>query len=262
MSEATVLYEADAGVATLSLNRPDKLNAFNEDMHATLIEHIDRAEADDAIHAIVLTGNGRAFSAGQDLGDRVIGDGVPPDLGDTLERLYNPLVRRIRASELIVVAAVNGIAAGAAANIAFACDLVLAGRSASFLQAFAKIGLMPDCGGTWLLPRLVGETRAKALALLAPCIDAEQARAWGLVWAVFDDDKLLSEAKQMATTVASGAACANAAIKRAIQAAADQSLDAQLDFERDQQRRLGRTEDYQEGVSAFLEKRPARFKGR
>ena len=251
MSEPTVLEEVEAGVTVLTLNRPDKLNAFNEAMHARLIELIDKAEADGEINAVVLTGAGRAFSAGQDLGDRAMGDGGPPDLGETLDRLYNPLVRRIRSSDLIFVAAVNGIAAGAAANLALACDLVLAGRSASFMQAFAKIGLMPDCGGTWLLPRLVGETRAKALALLAPRIDAEKACEWGLIWAVHDDDALLTEAKKTAHTVARGAARANATIKKGIQAAAENTLGDQLDFERDRQRELGRTEDYREGSPPF-----------
>ena len=192
MTEASVLCAVADGVATITLNRPDKLNAFNEAMHGELARLLDRIEADPAVRALLLTGAGRAFCAGQDLGDRVMGEGdAPPDLGDTLERLYNPLVRRLRGLERPVVCAVNGVAAGAGANLALGCDIVLAARSAKFIQAFCKLGLVPDSGGTYLLPRLVGHARAMGLALLGEPLSAEQAAAWGLIWRVVDDAQLM-----------------------------------------------------------------------
>ena len=263
LSEPTVLYDHEGGVALVTLNRPKKLNAFTERMHAELAACLDRAQDDPAIRAMLITGNGRAFSAGQDLEDRVMGaESAPPDLGATLDRLYNPLVRRIRDLDMPVVCAVNGIAAGAAANIVLACDIVFAARSAVFIQAFTRIGLMPDAGGTWLLPRLVGEQRAKALTFLAETITAEQAAAWGLVWQVLDDKRLLEDAFVRTRELARGPTQAFAAIKKAFHAAPGNSLDQQLELEKLLQRKLGRTADYAEGVRAFLGKRAPQFEGR
>jgi len=262
MTDAPLRIETDQGVMRLTLNRPDKLNAFNAELGAALIDALDSAAAESVVRAVLLTGAGRAFCAGQDLGDRdprkMEG---PPDLGRTLESVYNPIARRIRALEKPIVCAVNGVAAGAGANLAFACDLVLAARSAKFIQAFAKIGLVPDSGGTWLLPRLVGEARAKALALTAEPINAQTAASWGLIWKALDDDALMPEAEALAARLAAGPTVGLGLTKRAIQAAAGQGLDAQLDLERDLQREAGRTPDYAEGVTAFLEKRKPAFRG-
>lgn len=263
MSGSLVLFASADGVAELTLNRPERLNAFTEAMHRELAAHLDRIEADPSLRAVLLTGAGRGFCAGQDLSERVMGEGdVPPDLGDTLERLYNPLVRRIRGLNRPVVCAVNGVAAGAGANLALACDIVLAARSAVFIQAFCRIGLIPDSGGTWFLPRLVGEARARALALLGESVPAEQAEAWGLIWKAVDDDRLLEEARSLARSLAAGPTRALSLIKQALASSWDNSLDAQLDLERDLQREAGRTADYREGVRAFLQKRPPRFEGR
>lgn len=263
MSGSLVLFERADGVAELTLNRPERLNAFTEAMHRELAAHLDRIEADPGVRAVLLTGAGRGFCAGQDLGDRTMGEGdAPPDLGDTLERLYNPLVRRIRALDRPVVCAVNGVAAGAGANIALACDIVLAARSAVFIQAFCRIGLVPDSGGTWFLPRLVGEARARALALLGEKVSAERAEAWGMIWRAVDDERLLDEARGLARQLASGPTRGLGSIKRALAASWANDLDAQLDLERDLQREAGRTADYREGVRAFMEKRPPRFEGR
>ena len=259
----TVLVSLEAGVLTLTLNRPDKLNSFNEAMHLALRAGFQRAADDPAVRAVLLTGSGRGFCAGQDLGDRdPRKSGGAPDLGATLETFYNPTLRLIRALEKPVVCAVNGVAAGAGANVAFACDIVLAARSAKFIQAFAKIGLVPDAGGSWSLARILGEPRAKALALLAEPLEAETAASWGLIWKAVDDVALLDEAKVIATRLAAGPTRGLGLTKRAIQAAATNSLDAQLDLERDLQREAGRTADYAEGVTAFLEKRKPGFTGR
>ena len=259
----TVLVMQEAGVLTLTLNRPDKLNSFNEAMHLALRAGFERATADPAVRAVLLTGSGRGFCAGQDLGDRdPRKGGAAPDLGVTLETFYNPTLRLIRALEKPVICAVNGVAAGAGANVAFACDIVLAARSARFIQAFAKIGLVPDAGGSWSLARILGEPRAKALALLAEPLDAETAASWGLIWKAVDDAALLDEARAIAARLAAGPTRGLGLTKRAIQAAATNSLDAQLDLERDLQREAGGTVDYAEGVTAFLEKRKAEFTGR
>ncbi len=258
----TVLVSLDAGVLTLTLNRPDKLNSFNEEMHRALRAGMERATSDPEVRAVLLTGAGRGFSAGQDLGDRdPRKGGGAPDLGATLETFYNPTLRLIRAIEKPVVCAVNGVAAGAGANIAFACDIVLAAKSAKFIQAFAKIGLVPDAGGSWSLARILGEPRAKALALLAEPLDAETAATWGLIWKAVDDAALQTEAGSIAKRLAAGPTRGLGLTKRAIQAAAVNSLDAQLDLERDLQREAGRTADYAEGVAAFLEKRKPEFRG-
>ncbi|WP_436637495.1 2-(1,2-epoxy-1,2-dihydrophenyl)acetyl-CoA isomerase PaaG [Microbaculum sp. FT89] len=259
----TIGVEKHAGYAVVTLNRPDKLNAFNAEMHRELRAALDELGADDDCRAILLTGAGRGFCAGQDLGDRDPSkmDG-PPDLGATLENFYNPLVRRIRALKKPVVCAVNGVAAGAGANIALACDIVLAAESARFIQAFARLGLVPDAGGTWQLPRLLGEARAKALALTAEPLPAAKAAEWGLIWKSVADDALMDEATSLVESLAKGPTVGYALTKQAIHAAASNDLDAHLDLERDLQREAGRTPDYAEGVAAFLEKRPAKFTGR
>ena len=259
----TVLSALADGVLTLTLNRPEKLNSFNEDMHRALREGVQRAHDDAAVRAVLLTGAGRGFCAGQDLGDRDPRKGGPaPDLGHTLETFYNPTLRLIRSLEKPVVCAVNGVAAGAGANIAFACDIVLAARSARFIQAFAKIGLIPDAGGTWQLSRILGEPRAKALALTAEPLPAEKAADWGLIWKAVDDADLVDQAQALAAQLAAGPTLGLGLTKRLIQEAATNSLDRQLDAERDAQAQAGRSADYAEGVTAFLEKRAARFTGR
>jgi 2-(1,2-epoxy-1,2-dihydrophenyl)acetyl-CoA isomerase len=261
--ESTVLLRVAEGTATITLNRPDKLNAFNEAMHGELAQALDRVEGDRAIRAVLLTGAGRGFCAGQDLGDRMVGEGGgPPDLGDTLDRLYNPLIRRICRLERPVVCAVNGVAAGAGANLALHCDIVLAARSAQFLEPFCRLGLVPDAGGTFILPRLVGSARARGLALLGEPLSAEQAEAWGLIWRVVDDGRLMDEATALARRLAAGATKGLGLIKRALLASVTNSLDAQLDLERDLQREAGLSEDYREGVAAFMAKRPPTFRGR
>lgn len=263
MSHTDAVSEAiNGGVLTLTLNRPDKLNAFNDAMHAALSAGIRRAHDDARVRAVLITGAGRAFCAGQDLGDRDPRKlDAPPDLGHTIETQYNPLIRAIRSLDKPVVCAVNGVAAGAGANLALACDIVLAARSARFIQAFSKIGLVPDSGGTWSLTRLLGEARAKALTLTGEPLDAETAAAWGLIWRAVDDDALMDEAQGLAARFAAGPTRGLGMTKQAIQAASTNSLDAQLDLERDLQRQAGRTSDYAEGVLAFFEKRDPEFTG-
>ncbi len=258
-----ILFQTQDGVATLTLNRPERLNAFNVAMHGEVRDALAGARDDTGVRAVVLTGAGRGFCAGQDLNDRAVAPGAArPDLGESIERHYKPLVLMLRAMPKPVIAAVNGVAAGAGANLALACDVVVAGRSANFVQAFCKLGLVPDSGGTWWLPRMIGAPRALGLALFGDRLPAAQAEAWGLIWKCVDDDQLEPVVHAMAATLAAGPTFGFARIKQAMQAAAGNSLEAQLDLERDFQRELGNSADYAEGVAAFIEKRAPRFLGR
>ncbi len=255
----TILVERRAGYRRITLNRPERLNALNIEMGEALVAALAAAEADPACRALMLTGMGRGFCAGQDLNEIV---DMPVAEIPALIDHYNPLIRRLAASPLPIVCAVNGVAAGAGANLALACDIVLAARSASFVQAFARIGLIPDCGGTWFLPRLVGIARARALALLAEPLPAETAADWGLIWRAIDDDRLLPEAEGLAERLAAGPTVAYGLMKRAFNAAASNDLARQLDLERDLQSEAAAAPDHAEGVRAFLEKRPASFAGK
>jgi 2-(1,2-epoxy-1,2-dihydrophenyl)acetyl-CoA isomerase len=252
----SILISLEAGVQTLTLNRPDKLNAFIPEMHQELRRALEQALDDAAIRAVLLTGAGRAFCAGQDLSTRKVDPGAAPiDLSVSLGSYYNPLVRRLRELPKPIVCAVNGVAAGAGANIALACDLVVAARSATFVQSFARLGLVPDSGGTYFLPRLVGPARAMGLALLAEPLAAEDAARWGLIWKVVDDAQLMPEAIALARKLAAGPTKGYGLIKRALHASPHNSLDAQLDLERDLQREAGFSEDYRKGVAEFLRKK-------
>jgi 2-(1,2-epoxy-1,2-dihydrophenyl)acetyl-CoA isomerase len=260
---SSILVSLEAGVLAVTLNRPEKLNAFNPEMHGLLRKALERALDEPGVRAVLLTGAGRAFCAGQDLSERDVKPGAAPtDLSVSIGSYYNPLVRRLRALPKPIVCAVNGVAAGAGANIAFACDLVLAARSASFVQAFAKIGLLPDSGGTYFLPRLAGTARAMGLSLLAEKLSAEDAERWGLIWKTIDDAQLMDEARALARRLADGPTRGYGLIKKALYASAGNSLESQLDLERDLQREAGFSEDYREGVSAFLQKREPEYKGK
>lgn len=263
MDYQSILFSVDEGVATITLNRPDKLNSFTDEMHGELRDAFKTIAKDETIRSVLITGAGRGFCAGQDLSHLASEEArAEQDLGETLDKNYNRLIRTIRSLPKPVVCAVNGVAAGAGANLALACDIVLAARSASFIQAFCKIGLIPDAGGTWTLPRLVGSARALALAMLGDKISAEQAHDWGMIWKAFDDETLMPEAQGMALHLATQPTQALALIKRAFNASTSNTLDQQLDLERDLQTIAGRTSDYHEGVDAFLNKRPAEFSGK
>lgn len=260
MSEQTIIVEERDGIARLTLNRPDRLNSFTAAMHKELREALDRVAA--TARVIVLTGAGRGFCAGQDLNDRAVAPGQAVDLGETVEQCWNPLVRRLASLDQPVIARVHGVAAGAGANIALACDLVVAGRSARFIQSFANLGLIPDSGGSWHLPRLVGQARALGLALTAEALPAEKAAEWGLIWKCVEDEALDSEVDALASKLAGLPPLGLAAIKKIIRSSGERTLDQELDLQASEMRRLGFTEDYREGVAAFLEKRPAVYLGR
>jgi 2-(1,2-epoxy-1,2-dihydrophenyl)acetyl-CoA isomerase len=261
MPYETIIFDVERGIARLTLNRPDKLNSFTAAMHGEVRHALGQLTAKSA-RVLVLTGAGRGFCAGQDLSDRAVAPGTQRvDLGESIEKNYNPLVRTLHELPMPVIAAVNGVAAGAGANIALACDLVIAARSASFLQAFSKLGLIPDSGGTWTLPKLVGNARALGLTLLGNKLSAEAAAAWGMIWQVVDDAELAATVDALAQQFAAAPTRGLAATKAAIRGSWQRSFAEQLDVERDVQRELGRSADYAEGVAAFTAKRVPQFTG-
>lgn len=261
--DAFILCAVEQGVMTLTLNRPDRLNSFNDVMHQQLAECLKQAERDDSVRCLLITGAGRGFCAGQDLNDRNVDPlGNAPDLGMSVENFYNTLVRRLAALPKPVIAAVNGVAAGAGATLALGCDMVIAARSVNFIMAFSKLGLIPDCGGTWFLPRVAGRARALGLALMGDKLSAEQALQWGMIWQVVDDEQLADTALTLARHLAAQPTYGLGLIKQAMLAAETNTLDEQLTLERDYQRLAGRSPDYREGVSAFLAKRPPQFSGK
>jgi 2-(1,2-epoxy-1,2-dihydrophenyl)acetyl-CoA isomerase len=262
MTYECIRFTVDAGIARLTFNRPDKLNSFNAAMHAEIRAALARVQPEGA-RVLVISGADRGFCAGQDLGDRAVAPGGKgADLGESIERNYAPLVLALRALPLPVIAAVNGVAAGAGANVALACDLVIAARSASFVQAFSRLGLVPDSGGTWLLPRLVGNARAIGLTFLGDKLSAQQAAEWGLIWRCVEDAELSAAVDALAAQLAAAPTLGLARTKQAIYGGWQRSLAEQLDVERDMQRELGWSRDYAEGVAAFTEKRVPRFLGR
>src|SRR5688500_8154781 len=259
MAYETIEFGVDTGIARLTLNRPDRLNSFTVEMHEEVADAL--ADVGDA-RVLVLSGAGRGFCAGQDLGDRAVAPGQAVDLGESVERRYNPLVRRLTSLPMPVIARVNGVAAGAGANVALACDVVIAAKSAKFIQSFANIGLIPDSGGTWVLPRLVGQARALGLALTAEPLPAERAAEWGLIWKAVDDDKLDEEVDTLAARFAEAPTKGLGRIRKMIRESWGHSLNEELDLQRDAMRELGFGEDYREGVAAFMEKRKPNFTGK
>jgi 2-(1,2-epoxy-1,2-dihydrophenyl)acetyl-CoA isomerase len=262
VSYECIVFEVKDGVARLTLNRPERLNSFNTQMHGEVRAALAAIPGSGA-RVLLIGGAGRGFCAGQDLNDRAVAPGgAAPDLADSIEKHYKPLVLALRALPMPVIAAVNGVAAGAGANIALACDLVVAARSASFVQAFSKLGLVPDSGGTWFLPRLVGTARALGLTLLGDKLSAEQAASWGLIWRCVEDAELADVVEALARQFAAAPTRGLARTKQAIYEGWGRSLAQQLDIERDYQGELGRTADYAEGVAAFGAKRVPNFTGR
>lgn len=262
MPYETILFEVADGIARLTLNRPDRLNSFTTVMHEEVAAALAIVDQDAAVRTLVVTGAGRGFCAGQDLSDRAVAPGgAPVDLGDSIDRYYGPLIQRLTSLDKPVICAVNGVAAGAGANIALACDIVFAARSAKFIQSFANIGLIPDSGGTWVLPRLVGQARALGLTMTGEPLSAERAESWGLIWKCVDDEALADTVTALATRFATGPTRGLAATKHAIRASSLKSLEDELLVERDLMRELGTSADYQEGVAAFMGKRPPVFTG-
>jgi 2-(1,2-epoxy-1,2-dihydrophenyl)acetyl-CoA isomerase len=262
MSYESIQFTIDSGVAVLTLNRPDKLNSFTQAMHLEVRDALARLQADRSVRVLVLTGAGRGFCAGQDLSDRAVEPGsLGVDLGESVEKFYAPLVLTLRSLPMPVICAVNGVAAGAGANLALACDIVLAAKSASFIEAFCKLGLIPDTGGTWHLPRLVGMARATGLAMLGEKLSADKAEQWGLIWRAVPDETLMDEAMAMARHFATAPTMGLAFTKKALQASYANTLPDQLQLEAGMMRELGHSHDYREGVAAFMAKRPANFKG-
>jgi 2-(1,2-epoxy-1,2-dihydrophenyl)acetyl-CoA isomerase len=262
MTYESIEFKIENGIALLTLKRPDRLNSFTQAMHLEVRHALDKLQADKSVRVLVLTGAGRGFCAGQDLNDRAVEPGAPGvDLGESVEKFYAPLVRTIKNLPLPVICAVNGVAAGAGANLALACDIVLAAKSASFIEAFCKLGLIPDTGGTWHLPRLIGPARAAGLAMLGEKLSAEKAEEWGLIWRCVPDAALMDETMAMAEHFASAATRGLAFTKKALQASYANTLPEQLKLEGEMMRELGYSHDYREGVAAFIAKRPAHFKG-
>ena len=263
MAFETILFSIESGAARLTLNRPERLNSFTVKMHEEIAEALISIEAEPSVRTLLITGAGRGFCAGQDLSDRAVApDGAPPDLGESVEKRYNPLIRRLTNLPMPVICAVNGVAAGAGASLAFASDIVIAAKSAKFIMSFANIGLVPDSGSSWALPRLAGQARALGLALTGDPLPAETAAEWGIIWRCVDDDKLAGDADAMIARFANAPTRGLAETKKLIRTAFTRPLNDQLDLERDRMRELGRSDDYREGVDAFLNKRKPQFKGR
>jgi len=261
MQFETIQFERGNGIARLTLNRPEKLNAFNVLMHQEVAAALDAIEADESLRVLLMTGSGRGFCAGQDLSERNV-DGGPLDLGETTRTYYNPLVKRLASLKIPTLCAVGGVAAGAGVNLALACDIVVARVSAKFVQAFSSIGLVPDAGGSYWLPRMIGQARALGFTLLGQSLSARQAETWGLIWRAIDDDRFEGEVEALVTQLAAAPTRGLNAAKSAIRASARNTLEQQLELESASQFECGRTQDYKEGVTAFKERRPAQFTGR